>query len=153
MKISEKILCFHQSANSVRLDNQTQRSPPKLLENPQKRMFQAGRASSFFLSFQLRLTAENGPIKVGRKKGLFFHAISGFSWDSSLQAQLATHIYSEAGIKSNYLRACHRTKFRKILCAKPVYPLPHAAKVTSYIPDMPVFNSGMRRKVRLRRDK
>ena len=39
--------------------------------------------------------------------------------------------YSEARIKSNYLLACHRTKFSKILCAKPAYPFPHAAKVRS----------------------
>ena len=42
--------------------------------------------------------------------------------------------YSEAGIKSNYLRACHRTKLSKILCAKPVYSLPHAAKVNLIAP-------------------
>ena len=61
--------------------------------------------------------------------------------------------YSEARIKSNYLLACHRTKFSKILCCKPPDPFSHAAKVIySYIPDMPIFNSGMRRKVRLRRD-
>ena len=65
--------------------------------------------------------------------------------------------YSEARIKSNYLVACHRTKFKKILCLQPAGPLPHAAKVRyihiyTYIPDMLVFNSRMRRKVRLRRD-
>ena len=65
------------------------------------------------------------------------------------------YAYSEARIKSNYLLACHRTKFSKILCCKPADPFPHAAKVKYYyysIPDMPVFNSGMRRKVRLRRE-
>ena len=41
--------------------------------------------------------------------------------------------YSEARIKSNYLVACHRTKFKKILCLQPAGPFPHAAKVTSYI--------------------
>ena len=39
--------------------------------------------------------------------------------------------YSETGIKSNYLRACHRTKLSKILCCKPAHPFPHAAKVIS----------------------
>ena len=61
--------------------------------------------------------------------------------------------YSEARIKSNYLIACHRTKFSKILCVNKAHPFPHAAKVNLYIPDMPVFNSRMRRKVRLRREK
>ena len=63
--------------------------------------------------------------------------------------------YSETGIKSNYLCRRHRTKLSKILCCKPSDPFPHAAKVIYIypsIPDMPVFNSGMRRKVRLRRD-
>ena len=63
---------FHQSANPVCLDNQTQRSPPKITENPRKRTFQAGRVSIFFLSVQLLLTAENYPIKVGEKIGLFW---------------------------------------------------------------------------------
>ena len=85
---------FHQSANPVCLDNQTQRSPPKLLENPQKRTFQAGRVSSFFLSVQLLLTAENGPIKVDKKNRPFFRSYSGFSWDSSAQAQLTAHLLS-----------------------------------------------------------
>ena len=40
--------------------------------------------------------------------------------------------YSEARIKSNYLLACHRTKFSKILCLQLAGPLPHAAKVNAY---------------------
>ena len=41
--------------------------------------------------------------------------------------------YSEARIKSNYLVACHRTKFSKILCCKPADPFPHATPRISTI--------------------
>ena len=39
--------------------------------------------------------------------------------------------YSEVRIKSNYLVACHKTKFSKILCVNKAHPFPHAAKVRS----------------------
>ena len=95
-----------QSTNPVCLDNQTQRSPPRITENPQKRTFQAGRVSSFFLSVQLLLTVENGPIKVGGKKGLFLLTISGFSWDPSVQAHLSTHVlFGEGGISAHKSKA------------------------------------------------
>ena len=43
------------------------------------------------------------------------------------------YAYSEARIKSNYLVACHRTKYSNILCAQQADPFPHAAKVLCII--------------------
>ena len=62
--------------------------------------------------------------------GLLQRCVSAYS-PPDLTQMGVEHTYSEARIKSNYLLACHRTKFSKILCCKPAYPLPHAAKVIS----------------------
>ena len=64
--------------------------------------------------------------------GLLQRCVSAYSPPDLTQMGVG-HAYSEAGIKSNYLLACHRTKFSKILCCKPSDPFPHAAKVISIV--------------------